>query len=51
MIFPLLVKKRRSLYVSQKCNKFKGRIEKCGLLDMRVVGSKFTWMRPIYNGG
>lgn len=44
--------KRGGAPVSQnRCNKFKNMIEKCGLLDLGAIGSKYTWRDPIYNGG
>ncbi|CAK8532340.1 unnamed protein product [Lathyrus sativus] len=34
-----------------KCNIFKERVNSCNLLDLGTSGSKFTWRRPVYNGG
>ncbi|WJX12066.1 hypothetical protein P8452_02605 [Trifolium repens] len=35
----------------RKCNIFKSRIDACSLMDIGVMGPKFTWRGPLYHGG
>lgn len=37
--------------ISNKCNKFKEKIDQWGLLDLSEIDSRFTWRGPICNGG
>lgn len=34
----------------RKCNIFMERIDRCNLMDMGAIGSKFTWRGPLYHG-
>ncbi|XP_015949830.1 uncharacterized protein LOC107474700 [Arachis duranensis] len=35
---------------NRRCNLFANWIDRCGLLDLGCVGSKFTWRGPIWEG-
>lgn len=39
-----------AVFVS-RCNKFHKHIDQCGLLNMGVLGPKFTWRGPMFRGG
>lgn len=45
------VEKKGGIPASQRrCQSFVDRINRCNLMDLGAVGSKYTWKGPLYNG-